>query len=233
MREVVRRFGRIRAVIALQIANEVNISFSPDSSDGAYERAPQALVAGVIAAKREVRRLGLHRLKIGFNWFWRLDPATERRFWGALRDGGRTFARAVDWIGLDAYPGTVFPATLAPLGGERDAMVSAMRSLRCYARSAGISAQHADEGRGERLADAAAAARLEEQARLAARDGAGGARLPRHASASATTAGSTCATPTASRRACSSTSGCCESDYTAKPAFGAYRELVRRLSRKG
>ena len=36
------RFGRIRAVIALQIANEVNISFSPDSSDGAYERAPAA-----------------------------------------------------------------------------------------------------------------------------------------------------------------------------------------------
>ena len=127
VREVVRRFGRIRAVIALQIANEVNISFSPDSSDGAYERAPEALVAGVIAAKREVRRLRLHRLEIGFNWFWRLDEATEQRFWAALRDhGGRRFARAVDWIGLDAYPGTVFPPSV-PLGGERDAIVTALR----------------------------------------------------------------------------------------------------------
>ena len=138
VRDVVRRFGRIRAVIALQIANEVNISFSPDSSDGGYERAPAALVEGVIAAKREVRRLRLHRLKIGFNWFWHLDEATERRFWAALRDrGGPRFARAVDWIGLDAYPGTVFPPSV-PLGGERDAMVSAMRSLRCFARVPGI-----------------------------------------------------------------------------------------------
>jgi hypothetical protein len=134
VREVVRRFGRIRAVIALQIANEVNISFSPDSSDGAYAGAPAALVEGVIAAKREVRRLGLHRLEIGFNWFWHLDAATERRFWETLRDrGGRRFAQAVDWIGLDAYPGTVFPVSV-PLGGERDAMVSALRSLRCFAR---------------------------------------------------------------------------------------------------
>jgi hypothetical protein len=125
-------------VIALQIANEVNISFSPDSSDGAYERATEALVTGVIAAKREVRRLRLHRLRIGFNWFWRLDEATERRFWAALRDhGGRRFAQAVDWIGLDAYPGTVFPSSV-PLGGERDAIVTALRSLRCFARVPGI-----------------------------------------------------------------------------------------------
>ena len=140
VREVVRRFGRIRAVIALQIANEVNISFSPDSSDGAYARAPAALVEGVIAAKREARRLHLSRLKVGFNWFWHLDDATESRFWGALRDrGGRRFAQAVDWIGLDAYPGTVFPVSV-PVGGERDAIVSALSSLRCFARGPGIPA---------------------------------------------------------------------------------------------
>jgi hypothetical protein len=138
VREVVRRFGRIRAVVALQIANEVNISFSPDSSDGAYARAPEALTTGVIAAKREVRRLRLRRLKIGFNWFWRLDDATERRFWSALRDsGGHRFARAVDWIGLDAYPGTVYPPSV-PAGGEREAIVSALRSLRRFARVPGI-----------------------------------------------------------------------------------------------
>lgn len=39
--------------------------------------------------------------------------------------------------GLDAYPGTVFPPLLSP-GGERDAIVSALASLRCFARSAGI-----------------------------------------------------------------------------------------------
>jgi hypothetical protein len=139
VREVVRRFGRIRAVEALQITNEVNLTFSPDSSDGAYRRAPAALVKGVVAAKREVRRRGLgRRLKIGFNWFWRLTDADERRFWGALRrTGGRSFARAVDWIGLDAYPGTVYPVNLSR-GAEADAIVSALRSLRCLARWTGI-----------------------------------------------------------------------------------------------
>jgi hypothetical protein len=138
VREVVRRFGAIRRVIALQIANEVNLTSSPDSSDGAYRGAQQALVEGVIAAKREARRLHNRRLAIGFNWYHRLDDATERRFWGALRDeGGRRFARAVDWIGLDAYPGTVFPL-IVPEGEERAALGEALRALRHYARIPGI-----------------------------------------------------------------------------------------------
>ncbi|HYP49042.1 MAG TPA: hypothetical protein VEQ61_10430, partial [Thermoleophilaceae bacterium] len=89
---------------------------------------------GVIAAKREVRRRRFRQLEIGFNWFWRLDPASELDFWRSLRDkGGKTFARSVDWIGLDFYPGTLTPPTLGP-GGERDAVVSALASIRCFAR---------------------------------------------------------------------------------------------------
>lgn len=141
VREVVRRFGRIRKVTALQITNEVNLTFSPDSSDGAYARAREALVEGVIAAKNEAQRRRLaDRLEIGFNWFWRLEPATERDFWSSLkRLGGRRFARSVDWLGLDVYPGTVFPTTLGPRG-ERDAIVSALATLRCFARGVGIRA---------------------------------------------------------------------------------------------
>ncbi len=231
VREVVRRFGRIRAVIALQIANEVNISFSPDSSDGAYERAPQALVAGVVAAKREVRRLGLHRLKIGFNWFWRLDPATERRFWGALRAGGPTFARAVDWIGLDAYPGTVFPATLA-VGGARDAMVSAMRSMRCYARSAGIPRSTPMKVEENGWPTQLPLRGVEEQRDWlramvrAVHDYRGSFGVSDYRWFNLRDADS-------SQPGLFQHFGLLRSDYTAKPAFGAYRELVRRLSRKG
>ena len=47
-----------QAVVAIQVANEVNLTFSPDSSDGAYEGARQALVAGVIAAKDELAASG-------------------------------------------------------------------------------------------------------------------------------------------------------------------------------
>ncbi|MFL5868695.1 MAG: hypothetical protein ACJ766_16460 [Thermoleophilaceae bacterium] len=141
VREVVRKFGVNQEVVAIQIANEVNFRISADSSDGAYKDARQALVSGVIAAKDEVRRLGLAgRVAIGFNWAYRLDPASETSFWNSLRDrGGRAFVAALDWIGLDAYPGTVFPPAEEP-GGERDGIVNAMSALRCYARIPGIPA---------------------------------------------------------------------------------------------
>src|SRR3954454_9835329 len=57
VREVVRRFGADPRVVGLQVTNEVNFTVSPDSSDGAYQNARQALVRGVIAAKDEATRL--------------------------------------------------------------------------------------------------------------------------------------------------------------------------------
>ena len=138
VREVVRRFGSNPRVIALQIANEVNLTVSEDSSDGAYEGAREALVQGVIAAKDEARRRGLPGLQIGFNWAYRTDPASEESFWRSLRDrGGPAFVGSLDWIGLDAYPGTVFPPAEGP-GGYRDGMVNGMSSMRCFARTPGI-----------------------------------------------------------------------------------------------
>jgi hypothetical protein len=122
----------------LQVTNEVTITFSADSSDGAFSGARDALIEGVIAAQDEKRRLGLGHLEIGFNWFYRLDPATENSFWGYLRDhGGERFVRAVDWIGVDAYPGTFFPPVEQP-GEERDGMVNALSALRCWAEVPGI-----------------------------------------------------------------------------------------------
>jgi hypothetical protein len=229
VREVVRRFGRIRAVVSLQIANEVNLTFSPDSSDGAYERAPEALVQGVIAAKLEARREHLaRRLKIGFNWFWRLDDATEKRFWRALRDaGGRRFARAVDWIGLDAYPGTVYPAVV-PEGGERTAMSSALRSVRSFARVPGIPRStpiHVEENGWPTMLPERGYA---EQAR----------RLRRMVGAVTRWRGVYGVTDYRwfNLRDSDSSSdvlfqhfGLLESDYDPKPAFRAYRELVRAL----
>ena len=141
VREVVDRFGTNRRVVALQVTNEVNLTFSPDSSDGAYRGARDALIQGVMAAKDQARRRGFHHLAIGFNWVYRTDPNNEASFWGYLRDrGGPAFVAAVDWVGLDAYPGTVFPPVEAP-DGERDGMVNAMSSLRkCWMPIPGIPA---------------------------------------------------------------------------------------------
>jgi hypothetical protein len=138
VRDVVDRFGSNRRVVAIQVTNEVNLPFSPDSSDGAYTGGQEALVQGVLAAKDEARKKGYGQLEIGFNWAYRSTPQEDDAFWAYLRDhGGTKFVTALDWIGLDAYPGTFFPPTEAP-GRERDGMVNAMSSIRCFAARAGI-----------------------------------------------------------------------------------------------
>ena len=140
VRSIVRRFGPNPRVLALQVTNEVNFTISPDSSDGSYRGARDALIEGVIAAKDEARRGGFDHLAIGFNWFYRTDPANEDSFWNYLRDrGGAPFRDAVDWVGLDAYPGTFFPPAEYP-GGGRDGMVAAISSLReCWMPRVGLS----------------------------------------------------------------------------------------------
>src|SRR4051812_5785177 len=139
VREVVDRFGAIPGVVGLQITNEVNFDFSSDSSDGAYQGGKDALIQGVIAAKDEVRKKGYSQLRIGFNWAYRYDPAHEQAFWDYLRDkGGKPFVDALDWVGLDAYPGTVFPPAEQSVDDYRDGIVNAMSSFRCYLRAAGI-----------------------------------------------------------------------------------------------
>jgi hypothetical protein len=133
VRSVVDRFGPNRRVIAIQVTNEVNLTFSRDSSDGAYDGARDALIQGVRAAKDEARLKGFSQLEIGFNWAYRSDPSSEQSFWNYLRDhGGPKFVRALDWVGVDAYPGTFFPPYDSP-GGERDALVNAFSTFRCLA----------------------------------------------------------------------------------------------------
>jgi hypothetical protein len=132
-------------VTGLQIANEVNIPFSPNTSDGAFDSAVEALVRGVIAAKRESRRRGFTHQEIGFNYAWRfdfVDPANDARFWDSVgRVGGKRLRRHTDWVGLDAYPGTwvpgvLVPATIVDLG---DAFLEAIAQTReCFMPKAGF-----------------------------------------------------------------------------------------------
>jgi hypothetical protein len=143
VRSFVRRMGANPRVTGIQVTNEANNNTAPDASDGSFEGVREALVKGVIAARDEARKRGYHRLHVGFNWFYRLDPQTEQEFWSSLKSlGGKPFADAVDWVGLDAYPGTFFPPAVPPdgtTGDARDAMVNAMSVLRdCYMPLAGI-----------------------------------------------------------------------------------------------
>jgi hypothetical protein len=132
VRARVRQLAPERRVTHLQVTNEVNVRGAPDAADGAYRGARRALVRGVVAAKDEARRAGFGALQVGFNWAYQTGPA-EAAFFASLRTtGGRPFARAVDWVGLDAYPGTWGPP-LAPgdlAGSVRSATLSALRTLR-------------------------------------------------------------------------------------------------------
>jgi hypothetical protein len=109
VRDAVRSLGPMAGFASLQVTNEANVGGSPNASDGYYADAKDALIAGVIAAKRESRRNGLNRVNVGFNWADADDPS-ESAFWRYLgRHGGRQFVSALDWVGLDAYPGTWGP----------------------------------------------------------------------------------------------------------------------------
>jgi hypothetical protein len=231
VREVVDRFGSNPGVVGLQVTNEVNLTISPDSSDGAYAGARDALIQGVIAAKDEARRRGYHQVTVGFNWFFRTDPSNEESFWNYLRDhGGDAFLAAVDWVGLDVYPGTVFPPVESP-GGERDGMVAAMSSLRrCWMPRVGLADAvpiHVEEngwptgpGRGEdhqvealrlmvgAVHDFRGTYNVSDYRWFDLRD---------HNTASSNF---------------QHHYGLLRDDYSPKPAFAAYRDLIRQLARE-
>jgi hypothetical protein len=234
VRRVVRAFGPIRRVTGLQITNEVNIAVSPNTSDGAYRRAVEALVEGVVAAKRESRRLGYDHQRIGFNYAWRFDfadQANDARFWEALgRRGGRRLRAHTDWVGVDLYPGTwtpgvLFPAAIVDLG---DAFLEGIAQTReCFMPKAGFTRRtplRIEEtgyatGPGRSEADQAAAtaafARASHRFRgtyaisdfrfFGLRDNdSDGPTFQQHF-------------------------GLLRDDYTPKPAFGAYRRAVARF----
>jgi hypothetical protein len=147
VRRVVQVFGPNRRVTALQITNEVNLTFSPNTSDGAYLNSRTALVQGVVAAKQEAQRLGYRQLSVGFNFAYRLDPAQDADFWRTIGStGGPAFRNAVDWVGIDLYPGTFFVPTVTDFGNS---MVEGLASLRrCWMPLAGLGASipiHVDE----------------------------------------------------------------------------------------
>ena len=135
VRTAVRRLGRRRGVAGFSITNEANFPASPNTSDGAYDGVVDALVRGVIVARREVRRLGRPRLDVGFNVMWRWDPDSDRQFWediGAHKDAA-AFRRAVSNVGVQVYPGLIWPPVIRPGQTAGDEIAEALTLVRdCY-----------------------------------------------------------------------------------------------------
>ncbi len=96
IRKVIDRYGAHLA--SLQITNEPNLSFM----EGSKPYIMQALVEGVIAAKKETQERNLP-IKIGFGSVPE-SPAAVPHFWENLaKAGGKTFIDSVDFVGHNFY----------------------------------------------------------------------------------------------------------------------------------
>lgn len=122
VRRIVTGFGGNRRFVSIQITNEADLA-ATRASDGYFNRgdaAWQALIRGVIAAKATAREKHFDQLRVGFNY-----GAHNRAFWRYLAEhGGPTFARALDWIGIDTYAGTLTPL---PASGLQRGISSAIK----------------------------------------------------------------------------------------------------------
>ena len=231
MREAVQALGPVRGFASLQVTNEANQGGSPNTSDGYYSGAKDALIEGVVAAKSEVRRDRASQVKVGFNWAYAADRG-EHAFWRYLgRHGGQRFARDLDWVGLDAYPGTWGPA----LGGGglaaetkrfMDGALSALRLI--YLPIAGIphtvplrvseTGYPTGSGRTDAMQETVMEAAIHAVYHARATYNINGLRWfdLRDADSSS---------PSFENQY-----GLMRDDYSPKPAFGAYRTLVASLS---
>jgi hypothetical protein len=140
VRHVVDTFGSNPHVVDMTITNEVNLNASKNTSDGAYSGAERALVVGIEAARAEALRRGFRQLRFGFTYAYRWNPKSDAAFFSYLRShGGQRFRKALGFVGLDFYPGTFYPPTMAPGDTYRSELAQAAGVLRdCYLPKARI-----------------------------------------------------------------------------------------------
>ncbi len=129
VRHVVDVFGSNPHLLAMTITNEVNVKVSPNTSDGAYPHAEQALVQGIIAAYHEAQRHHDGQLKFGFTYAYRFKAADDAALFRGLKMGGSTFRRALGFIGVDYYP-AVIPGPATPIPAATVQMLGVVR--RCF-----------------------------------------------------------------------------------------------------
>lgn len=231
VRRVVRSLGRERALVSLTITNEINIAFSPNTSDGAFRGARAALIRGIVAGRREAVRIGRRDLRFGFTYAYRFDPAADAALFRGLRAGGRAFRAALGFVGLDLYPGILVPFIPPGQPGLGSATETAMAVLRrCFLRLAGIPrsvpiwvTENGYPSRRGATTEAQQAAALREIVGAARRTGGSfGVTDYRYFNLRDNRSDS---------QGLFQQVGLLRDDYGRKPAFAAYRDLIRRYGR--
>lgn len=109
---------------SVQICEEPNLDLP--SVDGGIPNVLDAVVAGVVAAKEEVRALGLGTA-VGFNAVPTFDPSDT--FWtdlGALADA--RFRQSLDYVGIDFFPDVFRPVATDRLAETVAAVLGMFRT---------------------------------------------------------------------------------------------------------
>ncbi|ADB53499.1 glycoside hydrolase family protein [Conexibacter woesei] len=187
----------------------------------------EAIVDGVLAAKDELRRMGNNRTKVGFNAAESIAPDGGRSFFDEIRRvGNRDFRRAVDFVGLDAYPGAFGP--YVPGFDYRAEMARALRNARyCLIRAAGFPDSmplHVTENGFGTGGDRSAEAQVEALGQLikAVHDYRGVYNIRAYEQWGLRDDRSDLGDPFVAL-------GLLRDDYTPKPSFDLYRNLIRTL----
>ncbi|MGW1158673.1 hypothetical protein ACWD48_10690 [Streptomyces sp. NPDC002519] len=121
VREAVRTGGPHLA--SVQICEEPNARLPV--LDGSTPNVLNALVQGVIAAKREARALG-YGPAVGFNAVPTFDPADT--FWSELGNlADSCFRESLDYVGLDFFPDVFRPIPAEQLAEAVTAVLTAFR----------------------------------------------------------------------------------------------------------
>ena len=114
LRSVVAEHGPL--ISTLQVGEEPNVTSNP-SLDGYYPAVTEAVIAGVSAAKDEARRRGHRHLQVGFNTTLLFGPAAS--FIDRLTQaGGQRFVDDLDYVGLDFFPDVFRPVPPGPARGR-------------------------------------------------------------------------------------------------------------------
>jgi hypothetical protein len=108
---------------SLQVAEEAN--HAGMGGDGGFPAVRDAIVQGVVTARKTARRLNLE-VKIGCNSTPIVDP--DQEFWTDLgRRGGPEFVAALDYVGFDFFPDLVRPIPADRLAGAVQAVLTGFR----------------------------------------------------------------------------------------------------------
>jgi hypothetical protein len=113
----------------LQITSEADLTSMPGAADGDFPGVADALVRGVFRAAALKRDLGA-AVEVGFAVTF--DPHPGQHFlWPQVRQlGGRDFAGAVDYAGIDMYPDVFPPRPPMSLEGLGEAAGVVLRVFR-------------------------------------------------------------------------------------------------------